>query len=65
MDRCTLDLDFQDALALYIFFHGREEELVGSVAAFADRIRDFLYERLSIEEMEEPEELLAKLASGR
>lgn len=65
MDPCSVELDFRDALALYIFFQGREEELSGAVSAFADRIRDYLYERLSIEEMENAEELLARLASGR
>ncbi len=64
-DLCSLELDLRDALALYIFFHGREEELSGAVVSFSNRIRDYLYERLSIEEMERPEELLARLMASR
>jgi hypothetical protein len=65
MDRFTLDLDFPEALGLYIFFRGREEELEGASAALAVRLRDFLYDRLSIEDMEQPEKYLARLARDR
>jgi len=60
-DRFSLDLDFPDALGLYIFLSGREDELAGAAAGLVGRLRDFLYERLSIEEMECPRELLARL----
>ncbi len=60
-ERFSFDMNFRDALALYIFFRGREEELAGTASALSDRIRDFLYDRLSIEEMERPEELLSRL----
>ncbi len=62
MAHFTVDLDIPDALALYIFFCGREEELQGAAAALAERLRTFLYDRLSIEDMERPEDCLARLA---
>ncbi|HUW41218.1 MAG TPA: hypothetical protein VMV90_09405 [Rectinemataceae bacterium] len=62
---CSLELDVGEALALYIFFRGCEEELPDAVAAFAGRIRDYLYDRLSIEEMERPEKLLSRLNNSR
>lgn len=60
-----MELDLHDALVLYIFLHGREEELPNAVASFANRIRDYLYDRLSIEEMERPEEFLLHLKNNR
>ena len=56
-----MNVDFRSALALYVFLKGREEELTDAPAALFERLRAFLYERLSIEEMERPEELLARL----
>ncbi|HTX73197.1 MAG TPA: hypothetical protein VMC79_10260 [Rectinemataceae bacterium] len=63
-DPCKVELELHEALSIYIFFLGREEELSGSVAAFFGRLRDYLYERLSIEELEKPDELLARIAPG-
>jgi hypothetical protein len=62
---CSLQLDLQEALALYIFFQEREEELSDPVISFSIRIRDYLYDSLSIEEMERPEKLLARLMASR
>jgi hypothetical protein len=62
---CSLQLDLQEALALYIFFQEREEELSDPVISFSNRIRDYLYDSLSIEEMERPEKLLARLMASR
>ena len=59
----SAELGFRDALALYIFFHGREEELAGPVQIFAARVRDYLYGHLSIEDMEQPEKLLSAPSS--
>jgi hypothetical protein len=61
MDTFSLDVDFRSALALYIFLKAREEELSDAPSALFERLRAFLYERLSIEEMERPEELLARI----
>jgi hypothetical protein len=58
-------MDFREALGMYIFLRRREEELAGAAAKLYDRLRSFLYERLSIEEMERPEELLSRLEKRR
>lgn len=60
-DSFSLDLDFKSALELYIYFSTRDEELHGAPAAFVEKLRSYLYERLSIEEMERPAELFARL----
>ncbi|HET7838325.1 MAG TPA: hypothetical protein VFL04_01110 [Rectinemataceae bacterium] len=65
MARFTVDLDVPDALRLYLFVCGREEELQGPTAAFAERLRAFLYEHLSIEDMEHPKDCLARLTRDR
>jgi hypothetical protein len=61
MDGFSLEVDFGSALALYLYLKPREEELSGAPAALLESLRSYLYERLSIEEMERPEELLARL----
>lgn len=60
-----LELELRETLALYVFFHSREEELPREVASLANRVRDYLYERLSIDEMEHPEKLLQSLGRDR
>jgi hypothetical protein len=58
-------MDFREALGMYIFLRKREEDLAGAAAKLYDRLRSYLYERLSIEEMESPEELLSRLEKRR
>jgi hypothetical protein len=64
-DDFTATIGFRDALGLYIFLRGREEELTEPAAKLYDRLRSYLYERLSIEEMERPEDLLSRLEKRR
>lgn len=58
-------MDFREALGMYIFLRKREEDLAGASAKLYDRLRSYLYERLSIEDMENPEELLSSLEKRR
>jgi hypothetical protein len=60
-DPFSLDFDFRSALELYLYFEPREDELSGAPAALLSSLKAYLYARLSIEEMERPHELLARL----
>ncbi len=61
MDDFTVRLDLRTALGLYIFLEKREVELgLGSSELYAS-LRAYLYDRLSIEEMEAPATFLAQL----
>jgi hypothetical protein len=55
------EMSFREALDLYIFLRAREEELSAGAERLYEALRSFLYERLSIEEMEKPEELLSRI----
>ncbi|HRY56038.1 MAG TPA: hypothetical protein P5133_13230 [Spirochaetia bacterium] len=57
----SLDLDLRSALGLYLFLEAKEEELTESPASLLASLKAYLYERLSIEEMERPRDLLASL----
>jgi hypothetical protein len=61
MDDFIARMDLRGALELYLFFEEREDGLEGSSAKLFDSLRAYLYERLSIEEMESPRTLLEKL----
>ncbi|MGA2545009.1 MAG: hypothetical protein ABSF43_00540 [Rectinemataceae bacterium] len=61
MDDFIARLGFRGALQLYLFLVRREDELEGGVAELYAALRTYLYDRLSIEDMESPETLLAKL----
>jgi hypothetical protein len=54
-------LGLRDSLELYLFLQLRETELGGASAKLYSALRAYLYERLSIEEMESPELLLRRL----
>jgi hypothetical protein len=54
-------IGLRDCLELYLFFQRREAELGEAHERFFSSLRSYLYERLSIEEMESPEELLKRL----
>jgi hypothetical protein len=54
-------MNLREALELYLFLEGREAELSGSPAKLLADLRAFLYDRLSIAEMESPAELLGRL----
>ena len=56
-----LELDFRSALELYLYLEPKEEELPAAAAALLSSLKAYLYARLSIEEMERPRELLARL----
>jgi hypothetical protein len=62
MDSFSLEIEFRNALALYVYLKQSEENLSGAPAALYESLRSYLYERLSIEEMEEAETLLARLS---
>jgi hypothetical protein len=61
MDDFTLQMDLRSALRLYLFLEAREDELAPGAAELYAALRAYLYDRLSIEEMESPGTLLAKL----
>ncbi len=61
MDDFIARMDIKAALSLYIFLEAREAELANGAAALYASLRAYLYDRLSIEEMESPAALLARL----
>ena len=61
MDDFIARLDLREALELYIFLQGQEEALSGASSKILAALRAYLYDRLSIEDMEFPSALLAKL----
>ena len=61
MDDFIARLGIRAALQLYIYLEAREEELSGGPAQIYAALRSYLYERLSIEEMESPAAFLSKL----
>jgi hypothetical protein len=65
MDDFMARMDLRDSLALYLFFRQRESELEGASERLFSALRAYLYERLSIEEMERPEALLMRLRLER
>ena len=54
-------MDLRAALGLFVFLEAREDELGRGAAELYAALRAYLYERLSIEDMESPETLLAEL----
>jgi hypothetical protein len=60
MEDFTPRLTARAALQLYLFLEAREEQLDGGSAELYSALRAYLYERLSIEDMESPETLLAR-----
>lgn len=60
MEDFTPRLCARAALQLYLFLEAREDQLGGGSAELYAALRAYLYERLSIEEMESPETLLAR-----
>ena len=61
MEEFNARLGLRDSLELYLFLRKREPELDGAAGRLYAELRSFLYERLSIAEMESPETLLKKL----
>jgi hypothetical protein len=61
VDDFVARLNVRSALQLYLFLEKRETELAGSPAELHIKLRSYLYDRLSIEEMESPETFLSKL----
>jgi hypothetical protein len=61
MDELTVHLGLKDALQIFLFLSNHEEALEGSVSILHSTLRTYLYDSLSIENMESPETLLAKL----
>jgi len=53
--------DLRGALEIYLFLSAREGELDGTTAKLLASLRSYLYERLSIEDMQAPSDCLAKL----
>lgn len=61
MDDFMIRMELKAALSLYIFLETREAELESGGLDLYAALRRYLYDRLSIEEMESPAALLAKL----
>jgi len=61
MDEFTAHMNLRGALELYIFLSVQEDQLSGVATALYSDLRVFLYDRLSIEDMEFPETFLSKL----
>ncbi len=61
MDDFVARLDLKAALETYLFLEEREGELRASGSRLLASLRAYLYENLSIEDMESPGTLLEKL----
>jgi hypothetical protein len=61
MDDFSANLSFKGALELYIYLLEREEELPRGACSLFVSLRSYLYDRLTVEEMESPKELLTRL----
>ena len=61
MDDFTARMDLRGALGHYIFLQGHEGELDPGSSRLFGELRAYLYDRLSIEEMESPGTLLGRL----
>jgi hypothetical protein len=61
MEDFTAHMSLRDALELYLFIEAEEAELPSSASGLRDALRSYLYERLSIEEMESPRALLDRI----
>ena len=61
----SLSLDLQGALALFLLVERRPSGSNRDLEAIEQALRDYLYERLSIAEMEEPDTLYERMRSRR
>jgi hypothetical protein len=61
MEKFSASLGLRDALELYLFLEAKEDELPSSASSLRSALRSYLYEHLSIEEMESPRALLDRL----
>ena len=61
MDDFIARLGFRETLQLYLFLVKREEDIEGGTAELYALLRNYLYDHLSIEDMESPEALLARI----
>lgn len=61
----SLSLDLQGALALFLLVERRPADSNRDLEALERALRDYLYERLSIAEMEDPDSLYERMRSGR
>lgn len=68
MDDFSLSLDLRRALALFLLLESRSDEAGAAslpLEELEEELRSYLYNRLSIEEMEHPDELYASLSKGK
>jgi hypothetical protein len=61
----SLSLDLQGALALFLLVERRPSGANRDLEELEQALRDYLYERLSIAEMEEPDSLYERMRSRR
>jgi hypothetical protein len=61
MDDFIVRTDLRGALEIYLFLVAREGDLEGGTAKLLAAVRSYLYERLSIEDMQAPAACLARL----
>jgi hypothetical protein len=68
VDDLTLSLDLKRALALFLLLESRPDEPSETsepLDEVDEELRSYLYNRLSIEEMEHPDELYARLTKRK
>lgn len=61
MDDFTSKISLREALECYIFLQDKEPELPRGALILFGQLQQYLYQRMSIEEMENPERLLSRL----
>jgi hypothetical protein len=61
LDDFIARLDLKGALEIYLLLEEREDELGGASARLLSSLRTYLYDHLSIEDMESPRSLLETL----
>lgn len=60
MTELPITMNSQEIVALFLFLRARESELDSALSALHERLSGHLYERLSIDDMENLQELYAQ-----
>jgi hypothetical protein len=60
MTELPLAMNSSEIIGLFLFLRARESELDSNLSSFHERLSEYLYDRLSIDEMENLKDLYAQ-----